>query len=255
VVFADGMPALGDWLGRFALPSLLSIAATYAALRFALRRALRGEAALAVQAITLDAGGLIAAAGIAATVIVLMGASAFELRLGLPICIAGIVTLVAVLLWRRRSPVIYLRHISWGILPLVAGLFVLVEALDGAGLLRFLSREFATLAGGAPTQTASAVGVLVALVSNLVNNLPAGLLAGAAVHAAHSPPQIAGAVLIGIDLGPNLSVTGSLATILWLAALRREGEEVSAWRFLKLGCLVMPAALIPALAALLLAGG
>jgi arsenical pump membrane protein len=51
-----------------------------------------------------------------------------------------------------------------------------------------------------------------------------------------------------VDLGPNLSVTGSLATILWLTALRREGLRVSAWRFLKLGALVMPPALVLAVA-------
>ena len=55
-----------------------------------------------------------------------------------------------------------------------------------------------------------------------------------------------------VDLGPNLSVTGSLATILWLIALRREGLVVTAWQFLKLGALVMPPALILAVAAVLL---
>ena len=56
-------------------------------------------------------------------------------------------------------------------------------------------------------------------------------------------------MLIGVDLGPNLSVTDSLATILWLVALRREKIEISAWRFLWLGFLVMPLALCAALAA------
>ncbi|MDP9126380.1 MAG: arsenic transporter, partial [Pseudomonadota bacterium] len=57
-------------------------------------------------------------------------------------------------------------------------------------------------------------------------------------------------IAIGIDLGPNLSITGSLATILWLVALRREGEHVSAWQFLRVGMLVMPLALVAALACL-----
>jgi hypothetical protein len=65
-------------------------------------------------------------------------------------------------------------------------------------------------------------GVTLALICNLFNNLPAGLLAGSVVSASHVPRQVASAVLIGVDLGPNLSVTGSLATILWLSALRRE---------------------------------
>jgi arsenical pump membrane protein len=56
-------------------------------------------------------------------------------------------------------------------------------------------------------------------------------------------------MLIGVDLGPNLSITGSLATILWLVALRREKIDVTAWRFLQIGALVTPPALIAALAA------
>ena len=83
---------------------------------------------------------------------------------------------------------------------------------------------------------------------NVVNNLPAGLVAGRVVELAHVPEHVRSAVLIGIDLGPNLSVTGSLATILWLTALRREGQSVSAWAFLKLGALVMPPALLLAIA-------
>ncbi len=61
-------------------------------------------------------------------------------------------------------------------------------------------------------------------------------------------------MLIGVDLGPNLSVTGSLATILWLTALRREGLRVGAWSFLKLGMLVMPPALVLAIAGVLVSG-
>jgi arsenical pump membrane protein len=89
-------------------------------------------------------------------------------------------------------------------------------------------------------------------VSNLVNNLPAGLLAGSAVQLAASPDKISGAILIGVDLGPNLSVTGSLATILWLNALRREKQDVGAWQFLKLGIVVMTPALLASLLALIL---
>lgn len=92
--------------------------------------------------------------------------------------------------------------------------------------------------------------LMVALVANLFNNLPAGLIAGYAVAAAHAPGQVSNAVLIGVDLGPNLSVTGSLATILWLTALRREGIDVPAVGFLKLGVAVMLPALAAAMGAL-----
>jgi len=66
---------------------------------------------------------------------------------------------------------------------------------------------------------------------------------------------MANAVMIGVDLGPNLSVTGSLATILWLLAIRKDSGEgsgdekvdVSFWKFLKVGAVAMPLTLIAAL--------
>jgi arsenical pump membrane protein len=79
-----------------------------------------------------------------------------------------------------------------------------------------------------------------------------GLIGAAAVVVAHSARALHAAVLLGIDLGPNLSVTGSLATILWLIAMRREHIEVSGWRFLRVGILVMPPALFLAVLALVL---
>jgi arsenical pump membrane protein len=88
---------------------------------------------------------------------------------------------------------------------------------------------------------------LLALGSNLINNLPAGLIASTAVAQAQPPKPVVDALLIGVDLGPNLSITGSLATILWLTAIRREGVEVGFVRFLKPGAIVMPPALVLAI--------
>jgi len=135
------------------------------------------------------------------------------------------------------------------VLPLVAGLFILVEGLNATGVVPALGRVLADAAAIAPATTAWASGLGIALGTNLVNNLPMGLIAATAGETAQLPAPLTRAVLIGVDLGPNLSVTGSLATILWLIALRREGEHVSALRFLKIGCVVMPPALLLALAA------
>jgi arsenical pump membrane protein len=85
-----------------------------------------------------------------------------------------------------------------------------------------------------------------------MNNLPVGLIGANALELAHIPAPMRNAFLIGVDLGSNLSVTGSLATILWLITLRKEGFRVTAWTFLKFGILVMPLALIAAVVALVL---
>ena len=254
VIYGSHMPPLLQWLPRYALPSALSIAATYVALRFTQRRALRQTIATGIAAPTLSGGGRLAAGGIVLTAVVLMTASALDWRLGLPTCVAGLVTAGAVLLYTRSAPWSVARGISWGVLPLVAGLFAIVEALDRTGLLRLLADLLRTAVAHSASQAAWGTGIVLALACNLMNNLPAGLIAGAAVQSAQVPPHVAGAALIGVDLGPNLSVTGSLATILWLAALRREGQQVGAGAFLKLGIVVMPPALALALAALLLVG-
>ncbi len=252
VIYGSHMPPLLQWVPRYALASLLSILATYAVLRLTQRAALRQTIASEVASPALSGEGKLAAAGIVATAIVLMAASALGWRLGPPTCVAGAVTAATVLARGRKSPWTVLRGISWGVLPLVAGLFVLVEALDQTGLIAVLAGLLRDASQASRDDTAWAAGVVLALACNLMNNLPAGLIAGTAVQSAEAPARVTGAVLIGVDLGPNLSITGSLATILWLTALRRDGQHVGAWTFLKLGMLVMPPALLLALAGLML---
>ncbi len=250
VIYGAQMPPLLQWLPRYALPSVLSIGVTLFVLYRTQRKALRQEVATSIPQLTLSAGGKWAALGIGGTAAVLLIVSAFGVDLGLPTAIAGLLTTSVVLLQARQSPRAILSGISWSVLPLVAGLFVIVEALGKTGLIRFLHDVVQAHAARALVQTAWFSGIGIALLSNGMNNLPTGLIAGSALQNAHVPELIKSAVLIGVDLGPNLSVTGSLATILWLVALRREGQTIGAWTFLKLGALVMTPALLAALAAL-----
>jgi arsenical pump membrane protein len=259
VVFGDRMPQLAAWLAQFLLPSVLAIAASYLALWLTQRHALRAEriASSAVRP-ALGMPGRLTACGIGCTGIVLIASSALDRPLGLPTFIAGAVTTAIVIAAALQNPWRLLRGISWGVLPLVAGLFVMVEAVERTGAIAALAGSLGSAgAQSANVQSAMAVwsaGSLLALVCNIMNNLPAGLIAGAVLANDHLPRAVSGAMLVGVDLGPNLSVTGSLATILWLIALRREDQHVSAWQFLKLGAVVMPPALILALAALVLLG-
>ena len=247
VVYGAHLPSLGSWLVEFGLASVLSIVITFAILRFLLRSDLQREIARDVPRPRLSSGGRVAAAAIMLTALVLLLASGSGWQLGLPTCAAGVTATLVILMLRRLSPWSIARQMSWSVLPLVAGLFVLVEAVAATGLFEPVVALLQTRASTAPDFTALGGGLAAALLSNVVNNLPVGLIAASITHGVQTTPHLAGALLIGVDLGPNLSVTGSLATILWLVALRREGQEVSAWTFLKLGCVVMPLALLPAL--------
>ena len=248
VIYGSHMPPLLAWLPHYALPSLLSVLATYAVLRWTQRGALRQDISADIELPELSAGGTVAAWGIAGTAVVLLASSAFDIQLGLPTFLAGAATAVLVLLRSQSGPMSVLKNVSWGVLPLVAGLFVLVEGLEKTGVTNDLAGLLHDLVQRSATLAAWVSGVVLAVGCNLLNNLPAGLVAGRVVEIAQVPEHVRAAVLIGVDLGPNLSVTGSLATILWLTALRREGQSVGAWTFLKLGALVMPPALLLAVA-------
>jgi len=247
VVYGAHMPPLGTWFAEFGLSSIASIAVTFVVLRLTQRAELTGEISRDIQVPTLSRGGRVAAGGIAFTAILLLMASSRDWQLGLPTFLAGSATALTILALNRLSPWAIAKDISWSVLPLVAGLFVLVEAVEGTGALKPLITLLPTTAAAAPNATSLVTGSVVAALCNLINNLPLGLIAGSVASGAQLSPHVTGALLIGVDLGPNLSVTGSLATILWLVALRREGQTVSAWKFLGLGCLVMPPALIAAL--------
>jgi len=251
VVFGAHMPPLAQWLYHFTLPSIASILVTYAALRFTQRRALTQRVAQPTASPPLSLGGKCVALGIGATAGVLLAASALDRQLGLPTFVAGTAVTAIVLLISRQSPLPVVRHVSWSVLPLVAGLFILVEGVQRTGLLQSLASILHQAATVDPRATSLGAGAVVAFASNLLNNLPTGLVAATVTANADVPVQVTSGLLIGVDLGPNLSVTGSLATILWLIALRREGEAVTAWRFLKLGMVVMPPALLAALLAMI----
>ncbi|MGE5158635.1 MAG: arsenic transporter [Gemmatimonas sp.] len=250
VVFGARMPHLTEWLQLFALPSLAAIIVTYVVLRLTQARVLSEESIEpSVPKPKLGRGGRLTAVGIAAIGIVLVTASALDFQLGLPTFICGLVTATAVLALSRQSPWPVMKGISWSVLPLVAGLFVMVEALVKVGAIGQLNAFLHGAVETSARQAAWGTGIVTAAATNIANNLPVGLVAGSVASSDHIPAKVVSAMLIGVDLGPNLSVTGSLATILWLVALRREKIHVTAWRFLQVGVLVTPPALIAALAA------
>ena len=253
VLYGDHTPALTRWLTSFALPSLASIVATYVGLRLVEGRRLEERCEGGVERRALSPGAWTAVSGLGATAVVLPAVSALDVQLGAPTCVMGLLTAAVVWVRKREAPWPTLKGVSWAVLPLVAGLFVLVEALEASGVIRALASGLKTGERLAPALTPWGLGALIAIVSNLMNNLPAGLIASSAISAAHPSRHAVDALLIGVDLGPNISVTGSLATLLWLTAIRREGQDVGVWRFLRVGVLVTPPALLLALAARLLA--
>jgi arsenical pump membrane protein len=250
VIYGSHMPSLLQWLPQYILPSACAIVITFIVLRFTQRKSLRQTIETHIEIPSLSPGGKTAIIGIIATGIILLVVSSFNMQLGLPTAITGVLTSIIVIIRAKKNPWVVVKGVSWSVLPLVAGLFVIVEALNKTGLIQNLTALLQQNISHSVTAATWVSGFAVAFVCNLMNNLPAGLIAGNVLQNGHVPALVKSAVLIGVDLGPNLSITGSLATILWLVALRREGQNVSAWQFLKLGSIIMTIALMFAIAAL-----
>jgi arsenical pump membrane protein len=252
VVFRGGLPPLGRWLATYGVPSLLSIAATYLVVRIFFHRELAESCEGESEQIFLSKEGFFVLIGLILVAATLLIASAFDKDLGLPTCLAALAITGAISLKSRSNPLRVLKEISWSTLALVAGLFIMVEAVESRGALGYTQHALNCAQNLAPAAGALLVSFVVGIANNLVNNLPLGLIAGATLQAAHTKGLIATAVMIGVDLGPNLSITGSLATILWLIALRREKQHVSFGSFFKVGIIAMPVALLAAMAGAIL---
>jgi arsenical pump membrane protein len=254
VVYGARIPALGPWLARFTVPSLIAIAATLALLYATQRRALCLPLAATHAQPALARGARLTALGIALTAVALMAASAASLPLGLCTLGTAIATLALVTLGSRQLKPAVFSGIDWSIFPLVAGLFALVRMLEATGAVQMLQAHVPDLAAGSALSTQLLCAIAIALAANIANNLPVALFAGRILLSAHAGATLAATTLVAVDVGPNLSVTGSLATLLWLAALRREGILVTPLEFLRLGSIVMPAALLLAVLAVVLCG-
>lgn len=255
VVFHASMPPLFRWLGMFGAPSILSIGSTYGLLRWYNRRDLVQPCDGSDTQMMLAPAGKMTLIGIGAVAVVLMAASSLQLDLGLPTCIAAVTVGAVVLIVARMHMGQVVREISWGVLPLVAALFVIVEAVKTAGALNMVHNAVESTMRLPRSEGCLVLAGAVGLGTNLVNNLPLGLITGAALHTFPFQPVLSEMVLIGIDLGPNLSITGSLATILWLIAIRRGELDVSGWQFLKAGMVIMPVSLLLSAGAALLVSG
>jgi arsenical pump membrane protein len=247
VVFHNQMPPLDRWLVSYGIPSLVSIATTFIVMRWLFRKELCAAIEGDVEAKPLRSEGALVLGGLAAVIAVLLTASSLGKDMGLPTCLTALAITAVVSIKARTNPLRLAPEISWATLALVVGLFVMVDAMESIGAMQ-RTREWLTWAQTLGSTTGTLItGFAVGVADNLVNNLPLGLIAGSTLHAAHGKGLIADAVLIGVDLGPNLSSTGSLATILWLIALRKEKLYVSFWDFLTVGVVAMPIALLASL--------
>jgi arsenical pump membrane protein len=157
--------------------------------------------------------------------------------------------LIGGLCWKRTSLPQTAKRISWSIFGFIAGMFVVVRAIEDTGLTTMFGNWLIHLSG-ATTFDAVMVGTAgAALGTNLINNVPMAVVMISALGGIrHASPAIEhsfiAATMFGCDLGPNLTTVGSLATVLWLLILRQRNVDVSGLDYFKVGVIVTPLMLL-----------
>ena len=228
-----------SFAGLMALPWLAVIAVEYLILRRFFAADLRlpattttepveaaPRAALIIVGATLVGFGLAGPVGVHPAWVALAGAVAMAVRN------------------REGRPLTLLKAANPGFCLFVFALGVVVLAVSRSGfggLVDRLAPDHADLLG------LLAMAVLAAVLANLLNNLPATLML--VPLTAHSPGLVL-AVLLGVNIGPNLTYVGSLATLLWRQILRGHGHALMTREFLRLGSLTVPACLLVGVGAL-----
>ncbi len=189
-------------------------------------------------------------------------------RLGLPLSVVtGGATLVLLALagrWHRggRGAVLPVRRIlkeaPWSIVVFSLGMYVVVYGLGQAGLVAAVRTALAWCARGGIIAGTLGSGAISALLSSVMNNLPATLTSALALHrlpaivGGHVREAMIYANVVGSDLGPKFTPIGSLATLLWMHVLERKGIRIGWKDYMKTGIVLTPPVLLATLLALAL---
>ncbi|GAC1467333.1 MAG: arsenic transporter [Ktedonobacteraceae bacterium] len=176
-------------------------------------------------------------------------ASALQLPLSLVALGGTLLLLIGALYWKQTTLLNTGQQISWSIFGFIAGMFIVVQAVEGTGLTAQFGQFLLRLSGGT-SFGAVLVGTLgSALGTNVVNNVPMAVVLTSSLHSIqHAPLAVQhgfiAATIFGCDLGPNLTTVGSLATVLWLLILRQRNVDVSGLDYFKVGIVVTPLMLV-----------
>ncbi|MGW3462616.1 arsenic transporter [Streptomyces olivaceoviridis] len=159
---------------------------------------------------------------------------------------AGALVLAGRALVRRKAgPLSVVRAAAPAFLAFVLALGIVVRAVVDNGLADVLGR---VMPGGTGLPALLGIAALAALLANLINNLPAVLVL--LPLAAPAGPGAVLAVLLGVNIGPNLTYAGSLATLLWRRIVHQHEHDVDLREFTRLGLLAVPSSLAVAVVAL-----
>ncbi|MHA6769214.1 arsenic transporter [Sphingobium ummariense] len=250
-----------DYAGVMVPVDLAAIAATLGALMLFFRRdipqAYDVTAVRAPREAIRDAGTF--RAGWIVLALLLVGFFLLD-PLGVPVSAVAAVGAILLLAVAARGHVIetrkVLRGAPWQVVIFSLGMYLVVYGLRNAGLTDHLAALLDRMAHGGIWGAALGTGVIAAILSSVMNNMPTVLVGALSIDATHATGAVKEAMIyanvIGCDLGPKLTPIGSLATLLWLHVLSQKGIRIGWGYYFRVGVTLTTPILLITLAALAL---
>jgi arsenical pump membrane protein len=197
--------------------------------------------------------------GWAVLVLLLVGFFGLE-PLGVPISAVASAGALLLFVVAARGHVISTRRVlleaPWQIVFFSLGMYLVVYGLRNAGLTDHIARLLDYFAQGGIWGAAFGTGILTALLSSIMNNMPTVLVGALSIDATNATGVVKDAMIyanvIGCDLGPKITPIGFLATLLWLHVLARKGMRITWGYYFKVGAVLTMPVLLVTLAALAL---
>ncbi len=191
--------------------------------------------------------------------VLLVGLFALE-PMGVPVSVVASVCAALLLAVAARGHRIstrrVLREAPWQVVVFSLGMYLVVYGLKNAVLTDVVTHLLDSLAERGLWSAAIGTGLLSALLSSVMNNMPAVLVGALSIQASGAEGLVREAMIyanvIGCDLGPKITPIGSLATLLWLHVLERKGMRITWGYYFRVGILLTLPVLLITLSALAL---
>lgn len=259
ILFAERLDlSFGAHVAYLALPTVVAVAVTTVMLLVVMRERIPGQIVRPVdgpgRSRQLGPSARLVGAGLGLTVAGYLAAAVLQISPYWVTLAGGVVVLLPGLVTGSVDRFDPVRVQPPGLYAFVAGLALMVTAVERRGLLGQAGELVAALQNRPEIVGVMGIGVGAAIGSNLINNWTMALALIPPLEAGGASEPLVFAGLFGSDIGPNLTVVGSLATLIWMTQVRQAGMRISAWTYLRLGILTTIPALLAAMLTLAFVG-
>ncbi len=245
-----------DFAAWMFLPTMAAMVVNYLIFRYMFRDSIATtyEQEKEIDPVKLIKDKSMVLVGITVLVFVLIGCG-FASNFALPLSAVTTVGILAIYIAERR-PVLRTKRVSWRVVVFVTSLFVVVKGLEVSGVNAVMGNAIVAIVGQNPVLATFFVSLSSALLCNVVNNIPmTAMMVPITSGIAHTPDMalaMAYSLVIGSNLGANITITGALAGILWIETAKAEKWSTGITDFIKTGLTVTPIVILASAAVLAL---